>query len=193
MSADAAVRNGAGSPSARTSGGATGGGSAAGDATEILNNLREHQYARVQYWRFFLNLALALLDVAMFMVGAATVLLITGKAVNVALWASVFGPTWFLIIAGLLWVGCLRVVGIYHRHVMGDGYQMVPMVIKATAMQWVVLCAMSYVCDSVTLDLATLTIMVLAGAACTVVERVIARALMPAISARERTRTPRWW
>ena len=61
---------------------------------------------------------------------------------------------------------------------MGDGYEMVPMLIKATAAQWVVLCAMSYVFDAVTLDLPTLTIMVLAGAVCTVVERVIARALM---------------
>lgn len=184
MAVDTSACGGVGASSARAAGatatGPTEGPTAVGDATDaILNNLREHQYARVQYWRFFLNLGLALLDVAMFMVGAATVLLITGKAMNVALPPrSVFGPTWFLIIAGLLWVGCLRVVGIYHRHVMGDGYQMVPMVIKATAMQWVVLCAMSYVCDSVTLDLPTLTVMVLAGAACTVVERVITRALM---------------
>ena len=184
MAVDTSACGGVGASSARAAGatatGPTGDPTAVGDATDaILNNLREHQYARVQYWRFFLNLGLALLDVAMFMVGAATVLLITGKAMNVALPPrSVFGPTWFLIIAGLLWAGCLRVVGIYHRHVMGDGYQMVPMVIKATAMQWVVLCAMSYVCDSVTLDLATLTVMVLAGAACTGVDRVIARALM---------------
>ena len=184
MAVDTSACGGVGASSARAAGatatGPTEGPTAVGNATDaILNNLREHQYARVQYWRFFLNLGLALLDVAMFMVGAATVLLITGKAMNVALPPrSVFGPTWFLIIAGLLWAGCLRVVGIYHRHVMGDGYQMVPMVIKATAMQWVVLCAMSYVCDSVTLDLATLTVMVLAGAACTGVERVIARALM---------------
>lgn len=184
MAVDTSACGGVGASSARAAGatatGPTGDPTAVGDATDaILNNLREHQYARVQYWRLFLNLGLALLDVAMFMVGAATVLLITGKAMNVALPPrSVFGPTWFLIIAGLLWVGCLRVVGIYHRHVMGDGYQMVPMVIKATAMQWVVLCAMSYVCDSVTLDLATLTVMVLAGAACTGVDRVIARALM---------------
>lgn len=184
MAVDTSACGGVGASSARAAGatatGPTEGPTAVGNATDaILNNLREHQYARVQYWRFFLNLGLALLDVAMFMVGAATVLLITGKTMNVALPPrSVFGPTWFLIIAGLLWAGCLRVVGIYHRHVMGDGYQMVPMVIKATAMQWVVLCAMSYVCDSVTLDLATLTVMVLAGAACTGVERVIARALM---------------
>ncbi len=184
MAVDTSACGGVGASSARAAGatatGPTGGPTAVGDATDaILNNLREHQYARVQYWRFFLNLGLALLDVAMFMVGAATVLLITGKAMNVALPPrSVFGPTWFLIIASLLWVGCLRGAGIYHRHVMGDGYEMVPMLIKATAAQWVVLCAMSYVFDAVTLDLPTLTIMVLAGAACTVVERVIARALM---------------
>lgn len=184
MAVDTSACGGVGASSTCAAGatatGPTGDPTAVGDATDaILNNLREHQYARVQYWRFFLNLGLALLDAAMFMVGAATVLLITGKAMNVALPPrSVFGPTWFLIIASLLWVGCLRGAGIYHRHVMGDGYEMVPMLIKATAAQWVVLCAMSYVFDAVTLDLPTLTVMVLAGAACTVVERVIARALM---------------
>lgn len=179
ISADVAVRNSAGSPSARTSVDVAGEDSAAGDATRIRNYLCEQQYVRVRHRCFFLNLDLALLDVAMFMMGATTVLLITSKAMNVALPPrSVFGSTWFLITASLLWVCCLHMAGTYHRHVMDDGYEMVSLLIKATAVQWVVLCAMSYVFDAVTLDLPTLTIMVLAGAACTVVERVIVRVLM---------------
>ncbi|KFI49661.1 sugar transferase [Bifidobacterium biavatii] len=150
----------------------------ASSSSRMLNDYRAHQLSRVQQWRFFLNVALLLCDCAMFLIGSATGLLLfrhVGRASFIA--SPVFGVTVYLLIGAFVWAVCLRHAGIYHRHVMGDGYQLVPMIIKAACVSWVTLCAVNYI-FAVSLPLPTITAMVVLSCLLTIVERMAARGLI---------------
>ena len=97
-----------------------------GDRTTAqLRDIRQKQLSHVLYWRFFVNLALMLIDAAMYIIAGATVLNLRHEATP--LYSSRFNftidSTVYLIIVACFWVWSLYVAGIYHRHVMGDGYQ----------------------------------------------------------------------
>ena len=66
-----------------------------------------------------------LIDAAMYIIAGATVLNLRHEATP--LYSSRFNftidSTVYLIIVACFWVWSLYVAGIYHRHVMGDGYQ----------------------------------------------------------------------
>lgn len=98
-----------------------------GDRTTAqLRDIRQKQLSHVLYWRFFVNLALMLIDAAMYIIAGATVLNLRHEATP--LYSSRFNftidSTVYLIIVACFWVWSLYVAGIYHRHVMGDGYQL---------------------------------------------------------------------
>nr|WP_236036971.1 sugar transferase [Bifidobacterium simiiventris] len=148
------------------------------DPSRMLNDLRANQYSRVQYWRFFLNLALLLCDAAMFIIGSATALLLFRHGSRASFISSpVFGTTVYLILGAFVWAFCLRHAGIYHRHVMGDGYQLVPMIIKGAAVSWLTLCAVNYI-FAVSLPLPTITVMILFACLLTIGERMISRSVI---------------
>ncbi|MBW3093437.1 sugar transferase [Bifidobacterium sp. 82T10] len=144
----------------------------------MLNDYRAHQLSRVQQWRFFLNLALLLCDCAMFLIGSASGLLLfrhVGRASFIA--SPMFGVTVYLLVGACVWAVCLRHAGVYHRHVMGDGYQLVPMIIKAACVSWVTLCAVNYI-FVVSLPLPTVTMMIVFSCLLTILERMAARAVI---------------
>ena len=131
------------------------------------------------YWRFFVNLALMLIDAAMYIIAGATVLNLRHEATP--LYSSRFNftidSTVYLIIVACSWVWSLYVAGIYHRHVMGDGYQLNVLLVKGMVVCWVVQCAFNYFFD-LGLTLTSLCLVVIAGWLLTMVERIASRAFI---------------
>lgn len=131
------------------------------------------------YWRFFVNLALMLIDAAMYIIAGATVLNLRHEATP--LYSSRFNftidSTVYLIIVACFWVWSLYVAGIYHRHVMGDGYQLNVLLVKGMVVCWVVQCAFNYFFN-LGLTLTSLCLVVIAGWLLTMVERIASRAFI---------------
>ena len=146
---------------------------------ERLSGIRQRQLSRVLYWRSFTNIALMLCDLAMFILGGAIALELLGEdgpfhAVRI----DVFLPlTAYLLVAGLIWVLCLRAAGIYHRHVMGDGYQVNMRLFDGLCRCWVFLCALNAIL-MLNLSLQGLTVAVASAGAATAIERVVTRLLL---------------
>ena len=130
----------------------------------------------VRYWRAFINVALMLADAAMYIIAGATVLVLRDEAY------AFYSPRMFftmdlsvyLIMCAIFWVWSLRTVGVYHRHIMGDGYQLNMLLIKAMVVCWVIQCALNFF-FGFELTLLSLTLAVFCGWALTVIERLIAR------------------
>lgn len=136
----------------------------------------QSQMSQVVYWRFFVNTALMLVDAAMFIIAGATVLNL-GHATGVywsVRFGIAFGPTAYAIVSACFWIVSLHAVGIYHRHIMGDGYQVNMLLVKGTALCWMLHCTFDYVFDF-RLTLRSLTAMVVAGGLLTMAERVVSR------------------
>lgn len=131
---------------------------------EQLNDIRQQQLSHVLYWRFYVNLALLLVDAAMFIIAGATALLVLEHSYFLVSNRFGFrmGMTSYLCIAAVLYVFCLRRAGIYHRHVMGDGYQINTLLFKGAAECWVLLCALNFVLG-LSLRLNALTGMIVAA------------------------------
>ena len=151
-----------------------------GDRTTAqLSDIRQKQLSHVLYWRFFVNLALMLIDAAMYIIAGATVLNLRHEATP--LYSSRFNftidSTVYLIIMACFWVWSLYVAGIYHRHVMGDGYQLNVLLVKGMVVCWVVQCAFNYFFN-LGLTLTSLCLVVIAGWLLTMVERIASRAFI---------------
>lgn len=148
-------------------------------ALEQLSVKRQKQLNRVLYWRFALNAALLCCDVAMFLVGGTTVLLAQRhmELAGVPGYDGFFSPTAYLLLGGLVWAMALRRCGLYHRHVLGDGFEIAPIVIKAAVGGWVLLCAINFV-FSVYVPLESVTWMALVGCVLTLAERSVVRAFV---------------
>lgn len=147
------------------------------DAARQLDDLRQAQLSRVLYWRFFVNLALTFCDIAMFIVAGVTVLNLrqeTGPFYSYRFHFSM-DVSWYLLVAGCIWVWCLYRVGIYHRHVMGDGYQLNAKLCSGAVRCWIGMCAFDYALN-LSVTLTGLTLIVIAGTLLTMVERVVSRA-----------------
>lgn len=89
-------------------------------------------------------------------------------------WALSVYEFLYLLVCTLLWVLCLHTAGVYHRHVMGDGYQLNPLLCKGASICWVAMCALSFIVDSA-VPLAELTTMVVVACVTTMVERALVR------------------
>lgn len=128
------------------------------------------------YWRFFVNLGLMLCDAAMFIIGGALVLDLRHESGDLRAMRFDFdlSTNVYLVIVAVIWVFCLYKVGIYHRHVMGDGYQLNVLLVKGALLCWIAQCALSFFFG---FDLALTTVMLMAGAAFAfnAVERILAR------------------
>ena len=132
--------------------------------------------SRVLYWRSFVNLALMFTDAAMFLVAGATVLNIRHE--NGELYSLRYGwdvdITFYLLAMSVVWVLCLRGVGLYHRHVMGDGYQVNPLLLKGAFFCWTFQCALCFILN-LTLTLSSVTIVSLLTWVLTMFARVLTR------------------
>nr|WP_125968608.1 sugar transferase [Bifidobacterium samirii] len=138
--------------------------------------MRQAQASRVLYWRFFVNLALMLCDMAMFVIGMTVVLTLLGATGTLPSerFSADVNLNAFTVISAIVWVLCLRGAGLYHRHVMGDGYEVNAKLIDGAIRSWICLSALAYVLD-LRLTLVGLTLGVAAGLLLTIAERVVSR------------------
>ncbi|OZG61339.1 galactosyl transferase [Bifidobacterium lemurum] len=145
-------------------------------SVEQLIDIRQQQLSHVLYWRFYVNLALMLVDAAMFIIAGATVLLVLGQPNSFMSYQFGFrvNVTVYMCIAAALYVLCLQKSGIYHRHVMGDGYQINTLLFKGAVECWVLLCALNFALN-LDLWLSTLTYMLAAAWLLTVLSRAVSR------------------
>lgn len=133
------------------------------------------QIAQITYWRLFVNIALMLLDAAVFVLAAVLVLSARNEMV---FYSARFGFAvpfaGYCLVAAMVWVLCLYNTGVYHRHVMGDGYQLSVLIFKASVACLIVLCACHFFLNMF-VTLRSLALMVFVGYIFTVLERSAAR------------------
>lgn len=127
------------------------------------------------YWRFFLNLALSFIDAAVFLLAGITVLnlLHIGDLHSYSMHGGM-SLTIYLLICSAAWVLSLHTAGVYHRHVMGDGYQLNILLFKGGVICWVVLCALSFI-FKLNLSLGVLTLTMVCACAATMIVRALVR------------------
>lgn len=140
-----------------------------------LNNKVSEQLSQISYWGLAVNLVLMLLDMAMFVIAVAAVLVTRNE---ITFYSSRFKftlfPVVYFVLTALIWILCLHSSGVYHRHIMGDGYQLNVLIGKATVKCWFVLCACHFVLNMYA-KLTAITLTVLLAALLTMIERVITR------------------
>ncbi|MBT1180840.1 sugar transferase [Bifidobacterium sp. CP2] len=120
-----------------------------------------------------------LCDASMFIIAGATVLNVrdeVGPYYSERFGFDV-GLTPYLVVAAAVWVWCLRLSGVYHRHVMGDGYQLNMKLFAGLCRCWVGLCTATFFLD-LRFTLVGVVLVALFGALLTMAERVVARAFI---------------
>jgi len=120
-----------------------------------------------------------LLDASMYVVAGAVVLLLRHDPAELysQRFGFAIGSVWYLVCCAVIWVIALHIAGIYHRHVMGDGYQVSALLIKAMFICWVAQCAFNFFCNF-DLNLTSLCLVVIGGWLLTSVERLVARRII---------------
>lgn len=83
-----------------------------------LNNKVSEQLSQISYWRLAVNLVLMLLDMAMFVIAVAAVLVAHNE---ITFYSSRFKftlfPVVYFVLTALIWILCLHSSGVYHRHI----------------------------------------------------------------------------
>ena len=146
-----------------------------GNSGEKLSETSRRHVLSVAYWRFFVNALLVLCDMAAFIIASAIVYVVrnTGDLYStrfhfhIALWA-------YMLVGALIWIYCLHSVGVYHRHVMGDGYQLNAFLIKGALFAGLMVCALNSILN-VYVPLVTTGLALLCALLVTIVERFIIR------------------
>ena len=146
-----------------------------GNSGEKLSETSRRHVLSVAYWRFFVNALLVLCDMAAFIIASAIVYVVrnTGDLYStrfhfhIALWA-------YMLVGSLIWIYCLHSVGVYHRHVMGDGYQFNAFLIKGALFAGLMVCALNSILN-VYVPLVTTGLALLCALLVTIVERFIIR------------------
>lgn len=146
-----------------------------GNSGGKLSETSRRHVLSVAYWRFFVNALLVLCDMAAFIIASAIVYVVrnTGDLYStrfhfhIALWA-------YTLVGSLIWIYCLHSVGVYHRHVMGDGYQLNTFLIKGALFAGLMVCALNSILN-VYVPLVTTGLALLCALLVTIVERFIIR------------------
>lgn len=146
-----------------------------GNSGEKLSETSRRHVLSVAYWRFFVNALLVLCDMAAFIIASAIVYVVrnTGDLYStrfhfhIALWA-------YMLVGSLIWIYCLHSVDVYHRHVMGDGYQLNAFLIKGALFAGLMVCALNSILN-VYVPLVTTGLALLCALLVTIVERFIIR------------------
>lgn len=114
-----------------------------------MRETSQHRSTSVAYWRFFVNLALVVCDMASFILASVAVLVLRGE---VDLYSSRFHfgieLPWYVLVCAVIWVLCMNAVGVYHRHVMGDGYQLNLLLFKGALFAGIMICAMDFILNA---------------------------------------------
>lgn len=108
-----------------------------------LRDTSWQQLVNVAYWRLFVNAALTVCDMAAFVLASVIVLMARNEA---ALYSARFhfhiNLAVYVIVCALIWALCMHSVGVYHRHVMGDGYQLNLLLFKGAVLAGIMVCAL---------------------------------------------------
>ena len=80
----------------------------------------------------------------------------------------------YTLVGSLIWIYCLHSVGVYHRHVMGDGYQLNAFLVKGAIFAGLMVCALNSILN-VYVPLVTTGLALLCALLVTSVERLIIR------------------
>lgn len=78
----------------------------------------------------------------------------------------------YTLVGSLIWIYCLHSVGVYHRHVMGDGYQLNAFLVKGAIFAGLMVCALNSILN-VYVPLVTTGLALLCALLVTIVERLI--------------------
>lgn len=146
-----------------------------GNSGEKLSETSRRHVLSVAYWRFFVNALLVLCDMAAFIIASVIVYVVrnTGDLYStrfhfhIALWA-------YMLVGSLIWIYCLHSIGVYHRHVMGDGYQLNAFLIRGALFAGLMVCALNSILN-VYVPLVTTGLALLCALLVTIVERFIIR------------------
>ena len=146
-----------------------------GNTKAKLSETSRKHVLSVAYWRFFVNALLVLCDMAAFIIASAIVYVVrnTGDLYSMrfhfhlALWV-------YTLVGSLIWIYCLHSVGVYHRHVMGDGYQLNAFLVKGAVFAGLMVCALNSILN-VYVPLVTTGLALLCALLVTIVERLIIR------------------
>lgn len=143
-----------------------------------LGQAAQHRLLSVAYWRFFVNMALMLLDMAMLVV-ASVVIITLWQETDVYSFRFGFPMdlSVYLLICAVIWAVCLHGVGVYHRHVMGDGYQLNALLIKGTVIAVAVTCAFDFVMR-IGMSLTAIALSFVFGLLLTMAERFLMRRII---------------
>lgn len=143
-----------------------------------LGQATQHRLLSVAYWRFSVNMSLTVLDMTMLIVASATVLALHHET---DIYSFRFGIPMdlsaYLLICAVLWAVCLHGVGVYHRHVMGDGYQLNALLIKGAVIAVMVTCAFDFIMR-IGMSLTAIVLSFVFGLLLTMVERFFMRLLI---------------
>ena len=143
-----------------------------------LGQVTQRRLTSVGYWRFSVNAALTLLDMVMFCVASAVVINVRHE---IDIYSFRFGFPInlyiYLSVCALIWAFCMHTAGIYHRHVMGDGYQLNVLLTKGAMFAAVMTCAFNFIMR-ITMSLAAIVLSFVFGLLLTMVERFFMRLLI---------------
>ncbi|NEG89730.1 hypothetical protein [Bifidobacterium aerophilum] len=151
---------------------------------ERLGLMSRQRMANTLHWRSVVNAVLMASDALMFVIAEALVLGLRREPApaHATRFDLPVDIAVCLLVSAVIWVVCLQVVGIYHRHVMGDGYRVNLLVIQAGLTCWLVLCALCFLME-MDVSLTGLNLTVACGVLFTMIERM---ALRPVVRSRRR-------
>lgn len=105
------------------------------------------QTSQVLYWRFFVNLILMVVDGSMLVFANLILFMMEPFSYipddNGMVSELVTGV--LMLLLAMIYVACLHGVGIYHRHIMGDGYQVNYRIVGAVVRMFVIQAAFNYI------------------------------------------------
>lgn len=110
-----------------------------------LSSLSQRRSARVLQWRFVFNLMLVITDAITYFLVMTVVLYMRHDPVfSLDRGKKTFVETIvYLVICSCIWILSVRISGAYHRHVLGDGYQLIAILVKASLVCWLGVLAMN--------------------------------------------------
>lgn len=120
--------------------------SQAGSVRTDLKETSRRRVLSVAYWRFFVNALLVFCDMLSFILAAVVVLMKLTCIPPASTSISICGRMWWCV----HWCGssACTVWGVYHRHVMGDGYQLNVLLFKGAVFAGLMICAFEFILNT---------------------------------------------
>ncbi len=104
--------------------------------------------SRVLHWRFVMNLALMIFDAVVYFAVSMVVLSLSHEMnlITTRLQLNLpVNPYFYSVVCAIIYVFCMHVAGVYHRHVFADGYQLNVLLLKGGFIAWISICALDFI------------------------------------------------